>query len=159
LPDNRDLLDDINLKIINILSKDSSLPFVDIAKQIGISDATVHIRVRRLIAAGIIRKFTISVDNNQLGYDHLAFMGINIEPGYADEVNTGLSTIEEVLEIHETHGRFDILLKLRAKDLDEMREIVVNKIRKLPRILETELMTVLKTRKEEQVVPSKGEPI
>jgi Lrp/AsnC family transcriptional regulator for asnA, asnC and gidA len=134
------------------------LPFVDIAKQIGISDATVHIRVRRLTAAGIIRKFTISVDNNQLGYDHLAFMGINIEPGFADEVNTGLSTIEEVLEIHETHGRFDILLKLRAKDLDEMRDIVVNKIRKLPRILETELMTVLKTRKEEQVVPSKDEP-
>jgi Lrp/AsnC family transcriptional regulator for asnA, asnC and gidA len=159
LPDNRDLLDDINLKIISILSKDSSLPFVDIAKQIGISDATVHIRVRRLMAAGIIRKFTIAVDNNQLGYDHLAFMGINIEPGYADEVNTGLSTIEEVLEIHETHGRFDILLKLRAKDLDEMRDIVVNKVRKLPRILETELMTVLKTRKEEQVVPSKGEPI
>lgn len=159
MPDNRDLLDDINLKIISILSKDSSLPFVDIAKQIGISDATVHIRVRRLIAAGIIRKFTIAVDNNQLGYDHLAFMGINIEPGYADEVNTGLSTIDEVLEIHETHGRFDILLKLRAKDLDEMRDIVVNKIRKLPRILETELMTVLKTRKEEQVVPSKGEPI
>lgn len=157
MPDNRDLLDDINLKIISILSKDSSLPFVDIAKQIGISDATVHIRVRRLTAAGIIRKFTISVDNNQLGYDHLAFMGINIEPGFADEVNTGLSTIEEVLEIHETHGRFDILLKLRAKDLDEMRDIVVNKIRKLPRILETELMTVLKTRKEEQVVPSKDE--
>ena len=155
MPDNRDLLDDINLKIISILSKDSSLPFVDIAKQIGISDATVHIRVRRLTAAGIIRKFTISVDNNQLGYDHLAFMGINIEPGFADEVNTGLSTIEEVLEIHETHGRFDILLKLRAKDLDEMRDIVVNKIRKLPRILETELMTVLKTRKEEQVVPLK----
>lgn len=159
MPDNRDLLDDINLKIISILSKDSSLPFVDIAKQIGISDATVHIRVRRLTAAGIIRKFTISVDNNQLGYDHLAFMGINIEPGFADEVNTGLSTIEEVLEIHETHGRFDILLKLRAKDLDEMRDIVVNKIRKLPRILETELMTVLKTRKEEQVVPSKDEPV
>ena len=159
MPDNRDLLDDINLKIISILSKDSSLPFVDIAKQIGISDATVHIRVRRLIAAGIIRKFTISVDNNQLGYDHLAFMGINIEPGFADEVNTGLSTIEEVLEIHETHGRCDILLKLRAKDLDEMRDIVVNKIRKLPRILETELMTVLKTRKEEQVVPSKDEPV
>jgi hypothetical protein len=40
-----------------------------------------------------------------------------------------------------------------------MRDIVVNKVRKLPRILETELMTVLKTRKEEQVVPSKGEPI
>ena len=140
-----------------MLSKDSSMPFVEVAKQIGISDATVHIRVRRLIADGLIKKFTISIDNNLLGYDHLAFMGINIEPGFADEVTEGLLKIDEVLEIHEMHGRFDLILKIRAKDLDQMREIVVNKIRKLPRILETELMTVLKTRKEDQLVSLKKE--
>jgi len=140
-----------------MLSKDSSMPFVEVAKQIGISDATVHIRVRRLIADGLIKKFTISVDNNMLGYDHLAFMGINIEPGFADEVTEGLLKIDEVLEIHEMHGRFDLILKIRAKDLDQMREIVVTKIRTLPRILETELMTVLKTRKEEQLVSLKKE--
>lgn len=153
-----DVIDEINLKIINILNKDSSLPFVEIAKQIGISDATVHIRVRRLIAAGIIKKFTIALDNNKLGYDHLAFMGINIEPGTADEVTNSLSSIEEVLEIHEMHGRFDLLLKIRAKDLEEMRDIVVNKIRKLPRIIETELMTALKTRKEDHMVPMDAAP-
>ena len=146
------LLDDVNLKIIDILGRDSSTPFVEIAKQIGISDATVHIRVRRLIAAGVINKFTISVDNDLLGYDHLAFMGINVEPGHADEAIEGLSNLEEVLEIHEMHGSFDLLLKIRAKDLEQMRDIVVNKIRTLPNILETELMTVLKTRKEEQIV-------
>jgi Lrp/AsnC family transcriptional regulator for asnA, asnC and gidA len=140
-----------------MLSKDSSMPIVEVDKQIGISDATVHIRVRRLIADGLIKKFTISVDNNMLGYDHLAFMGINIEPGFADEVTEGLLKIDEVLEIHEMHGRFYLILKIRAKDLDQMREIVVNKIRKLPRILETELMTVLKTRKEDQLVSLKKE--
>ena len=75
---NNIFVDGVNLQIIDILAKDSSTTFVEIAKQIGISDATVHLRVRRLIAAGIITKFTISVDNNLLGYDHLAFMGINI---------------------------------------------------------------------------------
>ena len=95
-----DLLDNINLKIIDFLSKDSSTPFVEIAKQIGISDATVHIRVRRLLAAGIINKFTISVDNNRLGYDHLAFMGINVEPGFAEELTDELSKVDEVLEIN-----------------------------------------------------------
>ena len=53
------------------------------------------------------------------------------------------------------HGTFDLLLKVRAKHLDQMREVVENKIRKLPRILETELMTVLKTRKEDQIVSLK----
>ena len=101
---NRRLIDDVNLKIIDILNKDSSTPFVNIAKQIGVSDATIHIRVRRMISAGIINKFTISVDNGLLGYDHLAFMGINIEPGSADSIISDLSTIDEGLEIHEMHG-------------------------------------------------------
>jgi Lrp/AsnC family transcriptional regulator for asnA, asnC and gidA len=104
---NNIFLDDVNLQIIDILAKDSSMTFVEIAKQIGISDATVHLRVRRLIAAGIITKFTISVDNNLLGYDHLAFIGINIKPGLADQITEGLSNLEEVLEIHEMHNTFD----------------------------------------------------
>ena len=150
-----DLLDEINLKIIDILERDASRPFVEIAKEIEISDATVHMRVRRLVAAGIIRKFTIATDNILLGYDHLAFMGINISEGSADEVTRLLSKLEEVLEIHEMHGRFDFLLKIRARSLEEMRDIVVNKIRKLPQIKDAELLTVLKTVKEEQSVSLK----
>src|SRR5919202_1238241 len=150
--DSERLLDDINLKIIDVLSKDSSVPFVEIAKQIGISDATVHLRVRRLRDEGVIDKFTLSVDNDLLGYDHLAFIGINIRPGLADQITEELSNIEEVLEVHEMHGRFDLFVKIRAKDLSHMRDIIVNKIRKLPNILETELMTILKTKKEDQIV-------
>ena len=152
---NNQLLDDVNLRIMDMLGKDSSTPFVEIAKQIGISDATVHIRVRRLISEGVINKFTISVDNDLLRYDHLDFIGINVQPGFADESIDGLSNLEEVLEIHEMHGTFDLLLKIRAKDLEQMRDVVENKIGKLPRILETELMTVLKTKKEEQIVSLK----
>ena len=54
------------------------------------------------------------------------------------------------------HSAFDLLLKVRAKDLNQMRDLVEKKIRKLRRILETELMTVLKTRKEEQIVSLKN---
>ncbi len=154
--DNNSLLDDINLKIIDVLSKDSSVPFVEIAKQIGISDATVHLRVRRLRDEGVIDKFTLSVDNDLLGYDHLAFIGINIRPGLADQITEELSNIEEVMEVHEMHGRFDLFVKIRAKDLNHTRNTIENKIRKLPNIVETELMTVLKTKKEEQIVSSES---
>jgi DNA-binding Lrp family transcriptional regulator len=153
----QDSIDAVDLKIIDILGEDSSTTFVDIAKQIGVSDATIHIRVRRLREAGIIGNFTISVDNNRLGYDHLAFMGINVEPGFAEDVTNDLSSLQEILEIHEMHNRFDLLLKIRAKDLNELRDIVVNKVRTLPHILETDLMTILKTRKEEQMVPISNE--
>jgi Lrp/AsnC family transcriptional regulator for asnA, asnC and gidA len=148
--DSERLLDDINLKIIDVLSKDSSVPFVEIAKQIGISDATVHLRVRRLRDEGIISKFTLSVDNDLLGYDQ-SFIGINIRPGLADRITEELSTIEEVLEVHEMHGKYDLFVKVRAKDLNHTRDIIENKIRILPNIVDTQLMTVLKTSKEDQM--------
>jgi len=128
---------------------------VDIAKELEISDATVHIRVKRLQAAGILRKFTITTDNVLLGYDHLAFVGINISQGSGEEVLTALSQLDEVLELHEMYGQFDILAKIRARNLKEMREIIANKICKIPRITEAQSMMVLKTIKEEQIIPLK----
>jgi Lrp/AsnC family transcriptional regulator, regulator for asnA, asnC and gidA len=151
-----DIIDETSLQIIKILSKDSSVSFVDIAKILGVSDATVHMRVKRLIASGVIKKFTISIDNRLLGYDHLAFMGINIRQGSADEVTSELTKLGEILEIHELHGRFDLLLKIRARNLDEMRSIVVNKIRKMTQVVEVELMTVLKSAKEEPMIDLDG---
>ncbi|MFL6341345.1 MAG: Lrp/AsnC ligand binding domain-containing protein [Nitrososphaeraceae archaeon] len=65
-----------------------------------------------------------------------------------------LSNIEEVLEVHEMYSRFDLFLKVRAKDLNHTRDIIENKIRILPNIVKTELMTVLKTSKEEQIASS-----
>jgi Lrp/AsnC family transcriptional regulator for asnA, asnC and gidA len=148
-----DLLDEINLKLLDILGRDASKPFVEIARKLEISDATVHLRVKRLLASGIIKRFTIATDGRLLGYSHLAFMGINIKQGCADELIRFLSAQDEILEVHEIHGRFDILLKIRARSLEEMREIIVNKVRQLPQINEAELMTVLKTSKEELAVP------
>ena len=91
---NSQSIDDINLKIIDILNKDSSTSFVDIAKRIGVSDATIHIRVRRMIKTDIINKFTISINNNLLGYDHLVFIGVKISPGYADQIIRDLLKVE-----------------------------------------------------------------
>lgn len=157
MPSPSDLIDEINLQIIDLLSRDASRPFVEIAKELEISDATVHMRVRRLMASGIIRKFTISMDNRLLGYSHVAFMGINIKEGSGEEVTSTLSKLDEVLEVHEMYGQFDLLLKLRAKNIEEMRNTVANRIRKIPEITGGELMTVLKTVKEEHNVQLKGD--
>ncbi|HZD35561.1 MAG TPA: Lrp/AsnC ligand binding domain-containing protein, partial [Nitrososphaeraceae archaeon] len=61
------------------------------------------------------------------------------------------------LEIHEMYGRFDLMLKIRAKDLEEMRYIIKNRIRNLPHIVNVELLTVLKSAKEEQIIPLDAE--
>ncbi|MDP9016545.1 MAG: Lrp/AsnC family transcriptional regulator [Thermoproteota archaeon] len=150
-----ELLDEVNLRILDILSRDASRPFVDIAKELEISDATVHIRVKRLQAAGILRKFTITTDNVLLGYDHLAFVGINLSKGSGDEVLVALSQLEEILELHEMYGQYDLLVKIRSRNLEEMRDIVANKISKIPQITEAQSMMVLKTIKEEHTIPLK----
>jgi Lrp/AsnC family transcriptional regulator, regulator for asnA, asnC and gidA len=145
-------LDYINCRILDVLSKNSSLPFVELAKQIGISDATIHTRVRKLMTLGIIKKFTIFVDNDLLGYDHLAFINLKIEKGRTEETTANLMEIDEILEIHEIYDKFDLLIKIRTKNLDNLRDIIVNKILSINYVKETELMTVLRTRKEEQMI-------
>ena len=152
-------LDYINYRILDVLSKNSSLPFVELAKQIGISDATIHTRVKKLLTLGVIKKFTIFVDNDLLGYDHLAFINLKIERGRTEETTNNLMTIDEILEIHEIYDKFDLLIKIRTKNLDNLRDIIVNKILSINYIKETELMTVLRTRKEEQMISLQKEMI
>ncbi len=150
-----ELLDEVNLRILDILSRDASRPFVDIAKELEISDATIHMRVKRLRAAGILQKFTIATDSVLLGYDHLAFVGIKISKGSVDEVLITLSQLDEILELHEMYGQFDLLVKIRARSLEEMRDIIANKISRIPQIIDAQSMTVLKTIKEEHIIPLK----
>jgi Lrp/AsnC family transcriptional regulator, regulator for asnA, asnC and gidA len=111
----KQLLDDLNLRIMDMLGRDSSTPFVELAKQIGISCNSTYQTLKIIL----------------LGYDHLAFIGINVQPSFADESVDGLLNLEE---IHEIHGTFDLFLKIRAKDLEQMRDVVENKIGKLARI-------------------------
>lgn len=101
---------------------------------------------------GIIKKFTIFVNNDLLGYDHLAFINLKIEKGRTEETTTNLMEIDEILEIHEIYDKFDLLIKIRSKNLDNLRDIIVNKILSINYVKETELMTVLRTRKEEQMI-------
>ena len=149
------ILDYVNLQIIDILSKDSLTPFREIAKEIGLSDATVHNRVRRLVTERIINKFTLSIDNHRLGYEYVAFAGINVRPGFTDKVIEVLSNVGEVLEIYEIYGKYDLFAKIRARGLDHMRNMIDYKIGTIPNILRIELMTALKTNKEEQIISLK----
>ncbi|HVP82746.1 MAG TPA: Lrp/AsnC family transcriptional regulator [Nitrososphaeraceae archaeon] len=153
----QNILDYINYKIIDVLSKNSSLPFVELAKQIGISDATVHTRVKKMISTGIIKKFSVIIDNNLVGYDHLAFIMVKLENGKTDQAVAILEEIEQILEIHEIYDKFDLLVKIRSKSLENMRDIIVNKILSITEVKEIELMTVLGTRKEEQMVSLRTE--
>ncbi len=142
-------LDKIDIKILKLLHKDSSTPYVVIAKKIGVTDGTIHQRIKKLKDLGVIKNFTINLDQNLLGKRSIAYILLTVNPGFIEKVSEKVCKIPTVLEVHEVHTRGDILIKLRASDQEEIRNIIVNKIRKIEGVVDSDLFPVYKSWKEE----------
>ena len=80
------------------------------------------------------------------------YLNLKIENGRTEETTKNLIEIDEILEIHEIYNKFDLMIKIRSKNLDDLRNTIVNRILSINYIKETELITVLRTRKEEQMI-------
>ncbi len=122
-------LDAIDIKIIERLCKDSSASLNDIAQELGISASTVHKRINTLKENNIIERFTILFDPMILNLKTVAFVGIELERDALmgkkkEDVIKSLASIPYVLEIHETLAPFDLILKLRTKNVEKLRGII-----------------------------------
>ena len=104
-------MDELDLNILGALRRDARKPFLELARELGVSDATIHVRVKRMMEEGIIKGFDTIVDDGKLGYGVTAFIEIDVKPGTVAEAVAKLSRIDGILEIHEVHGHYDILLK------------------------------------------------
>ena len=142
-------LDKVDREILAILQKDSSKPFVEIANELGVTDGTIHQRVKKLKKLGIIKKFTLELDDEAIGLGSLAYAFITVNPGFLVPISKELSTYPNILEVHETHTQSNIQIKIRAASQEEIRDIVVNKIRKIEGISNKEIIPVYKSWKEE----------
>ena len=137
-------LDEVDWGIIERLREDARMTFVDIGKALDVSDATVYNRVKRLIEVGVIKKFTIEVDETAVGKRVSGFIMVNVKPGAVKEVSRQLCEIERVSEVHEIHGSEDLIVKVRAKNLGRLRSVIL-KVRKIPDVVETKFIPVFKT--------------
>jgi len=140
-------LDEIDYKILEILRRDARTPFTDVGKDLGISDATVHVRVKKMMDAGIIKRYTIEVDEEALDRKVHGFVLINVKPGSLEEAANQLVENEKVSAIYEIHGPNDLIVKVGVGDLDEMRNLML-KIREIPNVTTSELITIFKVWKE-----------
>lgn len=140
-------LDEIDYKILEILRRDARTPFTEVGRDLGISDATVHVRMKRMMDEGIIKRYTIEVAEKALGRNVCGFVLINVKPGSLEEAANQLVENEKVSGIYEIHGPNDLLVKVGAGDLDEMRDLML-KIRGIPNVTTSELITVYKVWKE-----------
>jgi len=140
-------LDEVDYKILDTLRRDARTPFTEIGRDLGISDATVHVRVNKMVDEGIIKKYTIVVDEEALGRKIHGFALINVNPGSLEEVANQLVEKERVSAIYEIHGPNDLIVKVEAGGLDEMRDIML-KVREIPNVATSELITIFKVWKE-----------
>ena len=137
------ILDDVDVKIINILKKDSRTPFTEIASTLGVSDSTIHVRLKKLKDDGILRGYTLDIKEELMGKKIHGLAMINVNLGHLDDVVSALKINENVIKIYETHGANDLIALINARDLDELREVLIE-IRKTENIASTALTTILK---------------
>ncbi len=137
------ILDEVDAKIINILKKDSRTPFTEIASTLGVSDSTIHVRLKKLKDDGILRGYTLDINEELMGKKIHGLAMINVNLGHLDDVVSALKINESVIKVYETHGANDLIALINARDLDELREVLIE-IRKTENIASTALTTILK---------------
>ena len=134
-----DKIDKLDRKILGILSQNARIPFKDVAAECGVSRAAIHQRVQHLIENGVIIGSGFHVNPKSLGYTTCTYVGLNLERGsmYRDVVER-IATIPEVIECHFTTGSYTMLVKLFAKDNEQLMDLLNNKIQSISGVVSTE---------------------
>ena len=139
-------VDDLDLKILSELSNDASVSIPKLSKKINENSSVVYSRINRLVKKKLIERFTIDVNNKELGYTVKSLTGINMDSKQRSVVIEELFKIPGVIEVSEVTGRFDILVTMYAKNLGEMHQLISEKIGKITGIIGSESFIEMKTR-------------
>ena len=132
-------LDEIDLKILDIITRNARIPFKDVAKEVGISRAAVHQRVNRMIELNVITGSGYYINPNKVDYKTCSYIGIFLEKGSLfSEVVEKLKEIPEIVECHYTTGQYAIFVKVYAKDNEHLKQILSSDIQKIQGISSTE---------------------
>lgn len=146
--------DEVDKKLLNLLQANSRVPYAKLGRRLGVSSSGVHKRVKRLLNAGVVKKFVAVVDPQIVGKKLKAFVGVSTLPGTCKEVIAQLSRRPEILEIHEVAGEHDLFVKLLTDDTLMLNKII-HEIDRIPGISSTRTLIVLKTEKETSAVSLK----
>ncbi|MEO9468185.1 Lrp/AsnC family transcriptional regulator [Parasphingorhabdus sp.] len=119
------VLDDTDRKLLTALTADSSQSYSDLGAKVHLSAPAVHERVKKMKAAGVIRKSTISVDGTKIGRPFLAFIHVNYTGARARENFAGLHADADVEEVHSVAGDSCLLVKARCQDAHGLDELLV----------------------------------
>lgn len=145
-------IDDTDRKILSFLIKNARMPFLEIARECGISGAAIHQRVKRLEKSGIITGSRLLVRPEAIGLNVCAFIMISLSEGDKyPTVMEALRKIPEVVECHFITGRYAMMVKLYCLDNEHLMEVIVNNLQKMEYIQSTETLISLQQPIERQI--------
>ncbi len=132
-------VDAIDQKILSYLVKNARMPFLEIARECGISGAAIHQRFKKMEDAGIIAGSRMVVKPKALGFDVCAFVGVQlVSTNQYVGVIEALKLMPEVVECHFITGEYALLLKIFCRDNEHLMDVLVNTIQNIPGISKTE---------------------
>ncbi|MBK9582086.1 MAG: Lrp/AsnC ligand binding domain-containing protein [Saprospiraceae bacterium] len=132
-------IDSLDTKILTILAKDAKLSYAEIGKMLYVSPGTVHVRVKKLTEANLIKAVRAELNYAALGFDITAFLGIYLEKSNMYEsVKSELKKIPEVIDAHYTTGNYSIFAKIICRDTEHLRDILAKKLQAIKGIQRTE---------------------
>ena len=142
-------MDKIDQKILSELTNDSSISIPKLSEKINVNSSVVYSRIKRLVKKKLIERFTIEINDKELGFGVKSITGINMDSKQRDNVIQELFKIPGVREVSEVTGRFDILVTMYAENLGEMYRIVSDNIGKIEGVISSESFIEMKTRKKQ----------
>ena len=145
-------IDKTDRKILGFLVKNARMPFLEIARECGVSGAAIHQRVKKLENAGVITGSRLLVKPQALGLNVCAFVSVSLsEANKYPQVIDAFKKIPEIVECHFVTGRHALLVKLYCFNHDHLMEVLLNTIQKIPYIQSTETQISLDQAIERQV--------
>ncbi len=146
-------IDNIDRGILSELMINAKVPYTEIAKKLIVSAGTIHVRMKKMEEAGIVKNSRLNINYELLGFDMTAFLGIYLEKGstYTDVIQQ-LNLIPEIVEAHYTTGVYSIFAKIRCKNTKHMRQILNEEIQSIKGIQRTETIISLEQSIDKHII-------
>jgi len=149
------MLDDIDQRILDILSTDARVPVAELARRVSLSKTPVQARMRRLEESGVILGYRAQLDPVRLGQDHIAFVEVKLSDtreAALKAFNGAALSVPEIEECHMIAGAFDYLLKVRTQDMVRYRHVLGERISSLPHVAHTATHVAMQAVKDAGIV-------
>lgn len=125
-------LDTLDEQILKMVSENARVPFLEVARVCNVSGAAIHQRIQKLTNLGILKGSEYIIDPEKIGYETCAYIGIYLkDPESFDSVLKALEQIPEVVECHFTTGKYDMFIKIYARNNHHLLSIIHDKLQPL----------------------------